>query len=196
VQIEPEQRLSLNKIAKLWALELQGTPQEKSTADLLTDLLTALRGEQLTLAGGEKETERARDAIQLYLWESDRLGSWEKWCRAQSIRSLRLSRDEFLGWVERQGLSRPTFWDGMEEGYIEQSRDNESPTKSTSNKATTTSPSGLEAWLQAQIKAGNVPGKTVGFTWKEAERQAKTAFPKLRGTSYRSLKRLFDRLAG
>jgi hypothetical protein len=172
---------------------LRGSPQEKCTADLLTDLLTALRREQLTLAGGEKETERARDAIQLYLWESDRLGSWEKWCRAHNIRSLRLSRDEFLGWVERQGLSRPTFWDGTEEGYIEQGRGNEPPTTSTSIKAATTSPSGLDAWVQAQIKAGKVPGKTIGFSWKEAERQAKAAFPQLRGTSGRNLKRLFNR---
>jgi hypothetical protein len=109
------------------------------------------------------------------------------------VLQMKVPRDEFLRWIDDEGYSRPTFWDGKEEGRAEPNQGNEPP--SISIEAATTSQSGLEAWVQAQINEGNVPGKINAFTWKEAERQAKAAFPRLRGTSIRNLRRLFGRLA-
>ena len=88
--------------------------------------------------------------------------------------------------IKEEGfVPRPTFWD-----------DEQAPARGGVPTADNENLTRLGAWAQDQINAGNIPGETMGFSWKEAERRAKAAFPTLRGTSGRQLRRLFDKLLG
>ena len=91
-------------------------------------------------------------------------------------------------WLEGKGYRLPSQWmapSGSADGSSEKEPIATRRTKKSSQ---------LESWAREQINAENIPGKTKGFSWKEAERRAKATFPTLTGTSERSLKRLFGRL--
>jgi hypothetical protein len=124
----PSVRL-LTRIAELWSRERQGTLQQRDSAEILTDLLDALRKGEFILAGGNGATERAQDELQILLWEWDKLTVIKKNLkRAFVIGSWRLGREEFLRWVDHKGYPRPKFWD---------EKPDEAPQPKAANRPTT-----------------------------------------------------------
>ena len=102
--LSPETALSLQDIAYLWSQERQGTSLERSSTDLLTELLDACRRGAFTLARGQ-------DELRLSLWRWRELSRNVKVLDDSSIlSSLKLTRDEFFRWVDEREYIRPTFW--------------------------------------------------------------------------------------
>ena len=69
-------------------------------------------------------------------------------------------------WLESKGYPLPSQWmapSGSADGSSE---------KEPIATRRTKKPSKLESWAREQIAAENIPGKTKGFSWKEAERRA------------------------
>ena len=103
--------LSLRDIAKHWAQDLRATRSRDTPEELLSVLAQAvmLTSELKVVASdaGISETIR-RDWMRAF-------SAAEAECAGMTmvltIPSLRVSREEFMRWVEKRGYQRPTFWD-------------------------------------------------------------------------------------
>jgi hypothetical protein len=170
--------LPIKDIAKYWARELKGTVWETTEERLLYELTGSVEHGVLT-----PDPDGWPPCLEDALYELSQPHDHKE---ELLIEGIVVAREEFLRWIKEEGfVPRPTFWD-----------DEQAPARGGVPTADNENLTRLGAWAQDQINAGNIPGETMGFSWKEAERRAKAAFPTLRGTSGRQLRRLFDKLLG
>lgn len=105
--VPSNEQLSLAQIADLWSQDTDGTPLARNSIELLAELLDAFRKGEFTVARGQDELQPS-----LSKWRE--FGNNVKLLdQSAIIQKLKLTRDEFLRWVDQNCHVRPKFWEGQ-----------------------------------------------------------------------------------
>jgi hypothetical protein len=125
MQILQAQLLALKNVARLWAAELRGTPlEEEHPGAIQRRLFEAFALGKLSAAAPAATKLLQKEAWWLLMStqglddsfpnEDDPSDPYGARRGEQIVTEVKLSRAEFLRWVQEQGYPRPTFWDGSE----------------------------------------------------------------------------------
>jgi hypothetical protein len=113
MQVSQTELLALANIAKLWAAELRDTPLEEHPDMLLTRLRSALIEGELNPADSTDVSQK--EFYKLIVSSNVSYVPPESAIRLHGeMNQVKISRPEFLRWVQVQGRPLPKFWDGSQ----------------------------------------------------------------------------------
>jgi hypothetical protein len=219
VQIPKDRLLPLEKIAKLWAHELRGTPLEERADALLNRLRMAFYRGHLNVPGPDvKELQELSYKLLSAIAAGEKIDPTVGWAVSSQVGALKISRADFLRWTEEDGWPHPTFWDEPTDEEKTRRKDREAeldwevlkhdireepprgaavlpapPAEEPPPEGKDLTP--LEACVKQLLDQGIDPGGGE-HSWKTFQLIVQRAAPRQKGLSTRNLKRIVKDLRG